>query len=90
MDGFAVVRLEDVIGDTDIVVTATGNKDVVTVDHMRAMKHMADRLQYRSLRQRNSGRGPAELPVDQCEAAGRSWWSSLKATKSSCCLKAAW
>ncbi|KAA5803689.1 adenosylhomocysteinase [Alkalicaulis satelles] len=41
MDGFAVVRLEDVIKDVDIVVTATGNKDVVTVDHMRAMKHMA-------------------------------------------------
>jgi adenosylhomocysteinase len=41
MDGFGVVRLEDVINDVDIVVTATGNKDVVTVDHMRAMKHMA-------------------------------------------------
>ncbi|GGG89080.1 MAG TPA: adenosylhomocysteinase [Oceanicaulis sp.] len=41
MDGFAVVRLEDVIGEVDIVVTATGNKDVVTVDHMRAMKNMA-------------------------------------------------
>jgi len=41
MDGFAVVRLEDVIGDIDIVVSATGNKDIVTVDHMRAMKHMA-------------------------------------------------
>ena len=41
MDGFAVVRLEDVIGEVDIVVTATGNKDVVTVDHMRSMKNMA-------------------------------------------------
>jgi len=41
MDGYAVVKLEDVIGEIDIVVTATGNKDVVTVDHMRAMKHMA-------------------------------------------------
>ncbi len=41
MDGFAVVRLEDVIGETDIVVTATGNKDVITVDNMRSMKHMA-------------------------------------------------
>jgi len=41
MDGYDVVRLEDVIGDIDIVVTATGNKDVVTVDHMRAMKNMA-------------------------------------------------
>ncbi|KPP81059.1 MAG: adenosylhomocysteinase AhcY [Oceanicaulis sp. HLUCCA04] len=41
MDGYGVVRLEDVIGDVDIVVTATGNKDVITVDHMRAMKNMA-------------------------------------------------
>jgi adenosylhomocysteinase len=41
MDGYAVVELEDVIKDIDIVVTATGNKDVVTVDHMRVMKNMA-------------------------------------------------
>ena len=41
MDGYAVVQLEDVINDIDIVVTATGNKDVVTVDHMRSMKNMA-------------------------------------------------
>lgn len=41
MDGYAVERLEDVIGQVDIVVTATGNKDVITVDHMRAMKNMA-------------------------------------------------
>ena len=37
MDGFAVVRVEDVVKDCDIFVTATGNKDVLTVDHMRAM-----------------------------------------------------
>ena len=41
MDGYDVVKLEDAIKNTDIVVTATGNKDVVTVDHMRTMKHMA-------------------------------------------------
>ena len=41
MDGFQVVTVEDVIGEVDIVVTATGNKDVITVDHMRAMKDMA-------------------------------------------------
>lgn len=41
MDGFAVVQVEDVIDDCDIFVTATGNKDVLTVDHMRAMKDMA-------------------------------------------------
>jgi adenosylhomocysteinase len=41
MDGFQVVTVEDVIDNVDIVVTATGNKDVITVDHMRAMKDMA-------------------------------------------------
>ncbi|HFB98545.1 MAG TPA: adenosylhomocysteinase, partial [Bryobacterales bacterium] len=41
MDGYEVVTLEDRIQDADIVVTATGNKDVVTLDHIRRMKHMA-------------------------------------------------
>ncbi len=38
MAGYEVVRLDDVAGRVDIVVTATGNTDVVTIDHMRAMK----------------------------------------------------
>lgn len=41
MDGFEVVTLDDDIHRADIVVTATGNKDIVTVDHVRKMKHMA-------------------------------------------------
>ena len=41
MDGFAVQTLEDVVGSADIFVTATGNKDVITVDHMKQMKDMA-------------------------------------------------
>jgi adenosylhomocysteinase len=41
MDGYEVVDLNEAIKTVDIVVTATGNKDVVTVDHMRSMKHMA-------------------------------------------------
>jgi len=41
MDGFAVRTLDDVVGQADIFVTATGNKDVITLDHMRAMKDMA-------------------------------------------------
>jgi adenosylhomocysteinase len=36
-----VVRIEDVVATADIFITATGNKDVITVDHMRAMKDMA-------------------------------------------------
>jgi adenosylhomocysteinase len=41
MDGFEVVTLEDAASYADIFVTATGNKDVLTIEHMRAMKDMA-------------------------------------------------
>jgi len=41
MEGYEVVTLEDAAGEADIFVTATGNKDVITVDHMRAMKNNA-------------------------------------------------
>ena len=41
MDGFEVVTLEDAAPEADIFITATGNKDVITLDHMRAMKDMA-------------------------------------------------
>lgn len=41
MDGFEVVRLEDVVDSADIFITTTGNKDVIRIDHMRAMKDMA-------------------------------------------------
>jgi len=38
MEGYQVVLMEDAISDADIVVTATGNTDIVTIDHMREMK----------------------------------------------------
>src|SRR3954469_23765766 len=41
MDGYQVDTLENTLGIADILITATGNKDVVTVDHMRSMKHNA-------------------------------------------------
>ncbi|MGY6634233.1 MAG: adenosylhomocysteinase [Alkalilacustris sp.] len=41
MDGYEVVTLEDVVERADIFITATGNKDVIRLDHMRAMKDMA-------------------------------------------------
>src|SRR3954463_15062163 len=41
MEGYEVVTVEDVADRADIFVTATGNKDVLTVDHMRAMKNNA-------------------------------------------------
>jgi len=38
MEGYEVVLMDEAIGNADIVVTATGNKDIVTADHMRKMK----------------------------------------------------
>ena len=41
MNGYEVRALDDVIAGADVVITATGNRDIVTVDHMSRMKHNA-------------------------------------------------
>jgi adenosylhomocysteinase len=41
MDGYQVVRLDDVVETADIFITATGNKDIITAAHMGRMKHQA-------------------------------------------------
>ena len=41
MDGYDVQTIDTMVSQADIFVTATGNKDILTVDHMRAMKDMA-------------------------------------------------
>jgi adenosylhomocysteinase len=41
MEGYEVTTMEDAAPRADIFVTATGNVDVITIDHMRAMKHRA-------------------------------------------------
>ena len=38
MDGFEVKKLETVVGNADIVITTTGNKDIVRAEHFKAMK----------------------------------------------------
>lgn len=38
MEGYQVLRVEDIIEQADIVVTATGNDDIITIDHMKMMK----------------------------------------------------
>jgi len=41
MEGFQVVTMEDVIGEADVFITTTGNKDIITFDHMAKMKNNA-------------------------------------------------
>lgn len=41
MDGFNVKTVEEFIGEADIVITATGNKDIISFEHMKQMKHQA-------------------------------------------------
>jgi adenosylhomocysteinase len=41
MEGYEVRRLESVLGTADIFITATGNRDIITKDHMAKMKHQA-------------------------------------------------
>jgi adenosylhomocysteinase len=41
MDGYQVTTLEDVVSTADIFITTTGNKDVITAEHMSQMKHQA-------------------------------------------------
>jgi adenosylhomocysteinase len=41
MDGFQVSRIESVLGEADLFITATGDQNVVTVEHLLGMKHQA-------------------------------------------------
>jgi adenosylhomocysteinase len=41
MEGYQVVRLDDVVDTADLFITATGNKDIITAEHMSRMKHQA-------------------------------------------------
>ncbi len=41
MEGYQVLTLDDVVASADIFVTATGNRDIITAEHMAAMKHNA-------------------------------------------------
>src|SRR6202051_621456 len=41
MEGYDVKRVEDVISEADIIITTTGNKDIITLEHIKAMKDKA-------------------------------------------------
>ncbi len=75
MEGYQVTTMDEAAAQGDIFVTATGNIDVITIDHMRHMKDRADRLQHRPFRQRDPDRG------DCATIPGRR--SSRRSTRSS-------
>ena len=91
LQGYQVARLEDVIARADIIVTTTGNKDIVTVPAMEAMKHQAIVA--------NVGHFDNEIdmagPRPRTRASSRSTssrrstsGSSRTGTRSSCCPRA--
>ena len=92
MEGFEVNTVESTLGRGDIYVTTTGNKDVLTLEHMQAMKDQAIVC--------NIGHFDNEIQVDalqrlrrqahQHQAAGRQVHVRRTATRSSCSPKAAW
>jgi adenosylhomocysteinase len=61
MEGFEVTTVEDTLGRADIYVTTTGNKDVITFEHMQRMKH--DALVC------NIGHFDNEIQIDRLNAA---------------------
>jgi adenosylhomocysteinase len=74
MDGFDVVTVEQGIGPADIVITATGNKDIITLAHMRSMKdqailgnigHFDDEIQIAALERSGAKRLNIKPQVDQ-------------------------
>ena len=74
MDGFDVVTVEQGIGQADIVITATGNKDIITLAHMRSMKdqailgnigHFDDEIQIAALERSGAKRLNLKPQVDQ-------------------------
>ena len=71
MEGYEVVTMEDAAPRADIFVTATGNMDVITIDHMRAMKDNAIVCNIGHFDSEIQVAGAEELQVGQRQAAGR-------------------
>ena len=61
MEGYRVVTVDDTLGQVDIYVTATGNRDIITLEHMRRMKDQAIVC--------NIGHFDNEIHVDRLNAA---------------------
>ena len=90
MEGYEVVTMEDAASRADIFVTATGNVDVITIEHMRQIKHRAIVC--------NIGQFDSEIQVatlknlewENIQAAGRMRSSPRTKSASSCCPRDGW
>jgi adenosylhomocysteinase len=69
MEGYEVATMEDAAPRADIFVTATGNVDVITIEHMRKMKHRPSSPT--SATDSEIQIGAAQLQMAQRQAAGR-------------------
>ena len=63
MEGYQVVTMDDAVTKGDIFVTATGNRDIITVDHMRQMKDRAIVCNIGHFDAEIQVAGPAQLQV---------------------------
>ena len=91
MDGYQVDTLDDVLPVADIVITATGNKDVVTARPHEGDEAPGDHRQHRPLRQRDRHgrpRGRRRRDAQERQAAGRPLDLPRRATRSSCSPRA--
>ena len=71
MDGYDVQTIDTMAPKADIFVTATGNKDILTLDHMRAMKDMAIVCNIGHFDNEIQVEAPAQFQMDQYQAASR-------------------
>ena len=87
MEGYEVTTMEDAAPRADIFVTATGNLDVIT--HRSHARHEGPRhrLQHRPFRQRDPGRGAAQLAAGTTSSPRSTRSNSPTASASSCCPK---
>ena len=90
MEGFEVVTMDEAVKRADIFCTATGNADVITADHMKAMKPMAIVCNIGHFDSEIQIAALVQLQVDRGEAGHRPGRSSPTASRSSSSPRAAW
>ena len=90
MEGYEVVTMEDAAPRADIFVTATGNVDVITIDHMRAMKDRAIVCNIGHFDSEIQVAAPARTSSGTTSSRRSTRSNSPTASASSCCPKAGW